>query len=131
MVFLDFSMFSLSMELERLNSEPCACFSGFISPVPPFPQLLLEALDFCMCPSAASNSMRSRGSPIATFLRLAFSVPFLGFVEEEDPLFWAVVLGESDLSFTSSSVSCFLYWNRMGEPPLSAQSYFSPPAVCG
>lgn len=52
MLFLDLSsMFSLSMELERLNSEPCACFSGFISPVPPFPQLLLEALEHsvCMC----------------------------------------------------------------------------------
>lgn len=88
MLFLDLSsMFSLSMELERLNREPCACFSGFISPVPPFPQLLLEALEHsvCMCPSAASNS-RSRRSLMTTFLRVAFSVPFLGFVEEEDPL---------------------------------------------
>lgn len=59
---------------------------------------------------------------MATFLHLAFSVPFLGFVEEEDPLFCAAILGEADQSFTSSSVSCFLYWNWMGEPPLSAQS---------
>lgn len=65
---------------------------------------------------------------MATFLRLAFSVPFLGFVEEEDPLVCAAILGEADRSFTSS-VSCLLYWNWMGEPPLSAQSYFPPPAV--
>lgn len=60
---------------------------------------------------------------MATFLRLTFSVPFLGFVEEEeDPLFCAAILGEADRSFTSSKVSCFLYWNWMGEPPSSAQS---------
>lgn len=68
---------------------------------------------------------------MATFLRLAFSVPFLGFVEEEDPLFCAAILGEADRSFTSSKVSCFLYWNWMGEPPSSAQSYFTPPAAWG
>lgn len=38
-------MSSLSVELGRLNSDPCTCFSGFISPVPPLPRLLLETLE--------------------------------------------------------------------------------------
>lgn len=39
------SMSSLSVELERLNSDPCMCFSGFISPVAPLPQFLLKTLE--------------------------------------------------------------------------------------
>lgn len=100
--------------------------------MPPFPQLLLEALKHSICVSECCLQLEEiQESPLATFLRLAFSVPFPGFVEEEDPLFCAAILGEADRSFTSSSVSCFLYWNWMGEPPLSAQSVFTPPAVWG
>lgn len=75
------------MELQRLNSEPCACLSGFISPGPPLPQLLLKALEHSVCvwPGATSGSRRSRRSLVATSLRLTVSVPSLGLWRKRVP----------------------------------------------
>lgn len=93
MLCLDLSSVSgLRVELERLNSEPCACFSGFISLCFPSPSTFYTAS--AVCPS----SRRSRRSLMATFLLLALSAPFLGF-EEEEPLSQAALLGEADPSF--------------------------------
>lgn len=68
---------------------------------------------------------------MTTFLRVAFSVPFLGFVEEEDPLVLGSPPGRSGPEFHFFFSQLFPLLELDGEPPHSVQPCFAPAVVWG